>query len=179
MADVELLHPFNRCHRLHVLIGEAVAGIDPQAQAAGNKAAFAQPGQREGLLVPGGLGIGARMQLHPAGAGGLAGLELQLISIHKQAHPHACVLEPADQAGEVVPLAAHIQSPFGGHLLALLGHQGDHVGLDAKGDRFHFGGGRHFQIQAASHRGPQQVHIAILDVAAVFPQVNGDAIGPP
>ena len=74
-------------------------------------------------------------------------------------------------------MAGHIQAAFGGHLLAFLRHQGHHVGPDPQGDCLHLGGGGHLQIEAAAQGGPQHLHIPVLDVAPVLPQVHGDAVG--
>ena len=179
MADVELLHPFNRRHRLHVLIGEAMAGIDPQAQAAGHKRALGQACQLARLVAPGGFGVTAGVQLHPAAAAGGTGLELGGIGIDEQADADAGVLQTAHQVLESRQLGGHVEAAFGGDLLAPLRHQGDHVGANGQGDRRHFGGGRHLQVEAAAHGLAQQLDIAVLDVAPVFPQMDGDAVGAP
>ena len=93
MADVELLHALDRRHRFHVLIGEPVAGVDPQAQVAGDEAAFGESRQFQGLGLGAGLGVGAGVQFHPAGAAALGGLQLAPLRIHEQAHRDAGVLE--------------------------------------------------------------------------------------
>ena len=38
-------------------------------------------------------------------------------------------------------------------------------------------GGGHLQVEPVRHQLPQQAHVALLDVAAVLAQVNGDAVG--
>jgi hypothetical protein len=49
--------------------------------------------------------------------------------------------------------------------------------LHAQRDAVHFPSGGHFQVQPGVHRAAQNVHIAVLDVAAVFAQMHDDARG--
>jgi len=48
---------------------------------------------------------------------------------------------------------------------------------DATGDADHFLGGGHFQVHARLQGVRQQLHVAVLNVPAVFAQVHGDAVG--
>ena len=48
---------------------------------------------------------------------------------------------------------------------------------DALGERHHFFGDAHFEVHAGLQHVLEQQHVALLDVAAVFAQVHGDAVG--
>jgi hypothetical protein len=61
--------------------------------------------------------------------------------------------------------------------VAALGHQHGHFGFQRAGDADHFVGGGHFQVELDVGEFAQALHVAILDVAAVFAQMHGDAIG--
>ena len=76
-------------------------------------------------------------------------------------------------------MPGHIQAAFGRDFLALLGHQGDHVGFDPQRDRLHLGGRRHLEVEAAADHLTQHLHIPVLDVAPVLTQVHRDAVGAP
>ena len=73
--------------------------------------------------------------------------------------------------------AQDVEPALGGALLALLRHQRHHVRLDLARDAHHLVGGGHLEVEHAAHRLAQQAHVAILDVAAIFAQVHGDAVG--
>ena len=118
------------------------------------------------------------MQLHPAGPSVLAGLELGGLRIHKQAHRNPRGLKGLHHGAQRGFLSGHIQAPLRGDLLPPFWHQGDHVGLDPQRNRHHLLGGGHFQVEAGANGLAQQLHIPILDVTPVFPEVHGDPIGP-
>ena len=118
------------------------------------------------------------MQLHPTGSTGAAGIQLPRIGVDKQTHANVLVLEPSHQGAKAGYLGTHIQASFSRHLLAPFGHKSHHVGPDPQGDGLHGIRGGHLQVEAGANGGAQQLHIPILNVSAVLPQVNGDAIRP-
>ena len=71
----------------------------------------------------------------------------------------------------------HVEAALGGQLLAAFGNQRRLVGLDLAGDVDDGVDRGHFQVEAVGHDLAQQADVAILDVAAVFAQVHGDAVG--
>ena len=75
------------------------------------------------------------------------------------------------------PAGRDRQPALGRPLLALLGHQRAEVGLHLARDAQHLVGRRHLQVQHAAHGLAQHPHVAVLDVAAVLAQVDGDAVG--
>lgn len=77
----------------------------------------------------------------------------------------------------LVALAGDVQPAFGGHFLTLLRHQAAEVRFGFAGDRQHLFSDRHFKIHAGVQRLAQDTHIAIGDMATVFAQMHGNAVG--
>jgi hypothetical protein len=121
--------------------------------------------------------IGASVQLNELSRDLCCRLDLSRISVNKQANRDTGILQWLLLPAQLIDLSGYIQTTLGGNLFPTFGHQGDIVGFDIQGDRNHFVGGRHFQIEMGSYRLPQEPHITILDVPTVFPQMNGNAIG--
>jgi hypothetical protein len=61
--------------------------------------------------------------------------------------------------------------------VAALGHQHGHLGFQRAGDADHLVGGGHFQVELDVGEFAQAAHVVVLDVAAVFAQMHGDAVG--
>jgi hypothetical protein len=76
-----------------------------------------------------------------------------------------------------VALARHVQSAFGGHFLTFFRHQAAEMRFGLAGDRQHLFGDRHFKIHAGIQRLAQDTHIAIGNMATVFAQMHGNAVG--
>ena len=74
-------------------------------------------------------------------------------------------------------LAGHVQAAFGGDFLSAFGHEHGLVGLDATGDVNHFVGGGHFEVEFDLTDRFEPLNIVVLDVAAVFAEMDGDAVG--
>ena len=71
----------------------------------------------------------------------------------------------------------HVEAAFGGDLGAILRHQAAVLRPHADGDLHHLVGESHLEIHARLQQRPQRVHVAILDVPAVFAQVQRDVVG--
>ena len=70
-----------------------------------------------------------------------------------------------------------VQPAFGGHFLTLLRHRAAEVRFGFAGDRQHLFSDRHFKIHAGVQRLAQDTHIAIGNMATVFAQMHGNAVG--
>ena len=70
-----------------------------------------------------------------------------------------------------------IEPAFGRQLLAAFRHQRRLIGLHLAGDADDLVGDRHFEVEQIGDDLPQDAHIAVLDVPAVFAQMDGDAVG--
>jgi hypothetical protein len=109
--------------------------------------------------------------------GGLGrGFNLAVVSVYEQTDRNAIKLKGLDDLGDRIKLPHYIQSTFGGNFFPAFGDEGDVVGSDVEGDRDHFFGGGHFEVEVGANGLAEQADIAILNMAAVFPQVDGDAI---
>lgn len=124
-----------------------------------------------------GFGVASGVEFDQLCAGVVGCLNLVGFGVDEQADGNTRILKLADDFGHAAGLSGDVESAFGGDFFALFGDEGDVVGLDRKGDRDHFVGGGHFQIQVAADGLAQDLDVAVLDVATVFAQVDGDAIG--
>ena len=95
----------------------------------------------------------------------------------EQRHPDAGIAEPRDEGGQRIVLADHVQPALGGEFLAPLRHQAHGVGFCRERDPQHVLGRRHLEIQRLGYFGLQPSHVAVADVAAILPQMRGDAVG--
>ncbi|OQA28054.1 MAG: hypothetical protein BWY59_00878 [Verrucomicrobia bacterium ADurb.Bin345] len=117
------------------------------------------------------------MQLDIIGAGFRAGVDLFGVGVDKHADPDAGILEPGRHLGEAAHLPGHVESTFGGDLLAVFGHEADGLRADTVGNADDLVDGGHLQIEARLQHLFQQVHVAVLNVASVLPEVHGDLMG--
>ena len=74
-------------------------------------------------------------------------------------------------------LGGDVEPPFGGDLLAPLGHQAAVLGAQLRGDTQHLIGHRELEVHARLQQPPEGAHVAILDVTAVLAQMQRDAVG--
>jgi hypothetical protein len=178
MADIQFFHTWELCDWVNVPIGQPVARIHPEAKFDRQFAAFVQGSEFGGLFMGfAGFGVASGVEFDKLCAGVLGGFDLVGFGVDEQADGNARVLKLADDFGHAAGLSGDVESAFGGDFFAFFGDEGDVVGLDAEGDRDHFVGGGHFQIQVVTDGLAQDLDVAVLDVATVFAQVDGDAIG--
>ena len=76
-----------------------------------------------------------------------------------------------------VVLAGDVEPAFGGQLLAPLRHQAHRMRFGRERNPQHVVGRRHLEIQRLGDFGLQPRHVLVADVAAVFAQMRGDAVG--
>ena len=118
------------------------------------------------------------MDLDVIGAALVGGLDLLLVRIDEQADDDAVVAQALGGVGDGFEVEDDIQAPLGGQLLAFFRHQGDLFRFDPQGDAHHLLGSGHLQVQLGLHGLAQDFQVAVLDVATVLPQVDGDPLGP-
>jgi hypothetical protein len=76
-------------------------------------------------------------------------------------------------AGQLAVVGMHdVQAPFCRQFLALFRYQGRNVGFYLQGDFDHLLGRRHLEVHFGLYGLAQDGNVPVLDVAAVFPQVN-------
>jgi hypothetical protein len=122
------------------------------------------------------IGIATGMDFHNRRASGFGSIELMRVSVDEQRNTNAGL--PQGEAGclHTGKLAGHIQTAFGGQFLSPLRNQTDILRQHLERNGEHFVGDGHFQIHLGLQQGAQDMHIGILDVAAVFAQMQGDRI---
>ena len=74
-------------------------------------------------------------------------------------------------------VTGHVQTAFGRALFPALGHDAGGMRPVAQRYRQHLRCGGHFQVQRQVDLVPQPLDVAVGDVAPVFPQMGGDAVG--
>ena len=117
------------------------------------------------------------MDLAHRGADARRGLDLPQLGVDENRNHDARVLEPLHGAGHGFLVVHDVEAAFRRDLGAAFRHEHRHLGLDATCDADHLVGGRHFEIQPDVRELSQAAHVLVLDVAPVFAQVAGDAVG--
>ncbi len=98
--------------------------------------------------------------------------------LDEQRNPNAGAKKLIDIGQQAVMAADHVQPALGGAFGALFRHQTAGVRLDFQGDVEHLLGGGHFEIERRGDGGLEPRHVVVVDMAAIFAQMRGDAIGP-
>ena len=106
------------------------------------------------------------------------GLDLRRIGIDEQRHPDAGRGERPDRHRSMrASWPATSRPPSVVTSSARLGHQAAILRLHLAGDADHLVGHRHLEIHAGLQELAQQRHVAVLDVAPILAQMQGDAVG--
>ena len=178
MADVQFIDALDRGHSFNVVVVQAVTGVDDQAFAQTHRNTVDDALQLiRHFSRRGGIGITAGVQFDGGRANTAGRFDLALVGVDEQ-RDFAADLRQAVHCGfDPRFLAGHIQAAFGGELLAGFRHQADVGRADAFGERHHFFGHTHFEVHTGLQHVLEQQYVALLDVAAVFAQVHGDAVG--
>ncbi len=103
--------------------------------------------------------------------------ELTRIGRDEQRDANAGILQPRHDRLQRVVLAGGIQPAFGGAFGAAFRNDAGGVGLVGQRDGQHFIGRRHFEVDRQRNGAAQPDQISIGDVAAIFAQMDGDAVG--
>ena len=160
-----------------VLVVQAVAGVDSEAQCVRLPRAFDEAVQFVAAGFPCSVGEGAGVELNVFGLQCGGGLDLVRIGVDEEADHCADVVEFGDRVGQGDAVSDAIESTFGGYFVAVFGNETSVVWFDLECDRHDFGGVAHFKIKLGLERFFQPEDVAVLDVAAVLAKVGGDAVG--
>jgi hypothetical protein len=79
---------------------------------------------------------------------------------------------------QMVSVSGNVEPAFGSQLLALFGHQTAIARAYAAGDTEHLLGGGHFEVHPSLQGIREHPHVAVLDVSAVFAQVECNGVRP-
>ena len=169
---------------LNIEIIESVAGIKPHPRLADESArvsnlfnlcdyfgAVCIPTE-----IPEGMGVGAGVDLADLETAVLGRLDLVGFSVDKRTDDDSSVPKPSDDTAEPILLSGDIKSALGGDFLTALGNEHGKLGLGFAGDGDHLLGRGHFEVELDLDQLRKATEIVILDVAAIFPEMQGDTI---
>ena len=182
MADVQLLDVRQRRDGNDILVGKTVSGVHRQAQ---RVTVVRRPGEtsqlRRLVRVAAGVGVLTRVQLHRVRSQRRRMVEGVQVGIDEEGGADTRRLEPPQGGGDSRPhgIGSQVQSPLGGHLLALLGYQRRLHGRQFHRDVDDGRGRRQLEVDPGADGLRQEAHIAVVDVAPVLAQVDGDPVGAP
>ena len=177
MADVQLVHLWQRGNWQHVVVGQAVTGINLQSQACRIGGRFGDTLQLFELCgIVFSVGIATRVDFDIRRAHLSRGFDLFDIRINKQRNQNARIRQTFAGITHFVALTGHIQAAFGGDFLTFFRYQAAEVRFGVAGNRQHLFGNGHLQIHAGIQRLTQDTHITVGNVAAIFTKVNGNAV---
>ena len=103
--------------------------------------------------------------------------DLRQFGVDEHAADDAGFTEPGHRPLEFGFLPDDVQATFRGDFVPPFRHQHGHFRPDPAGDVDHFVGGGHFEVELDLREQAQLFNVVILNVAAVFAQVHGDAVG--
>ena len=157
--------------------GEAVAGVEFEPGFLGGGSGGVDPVEFFGNLVAFGVGVCAGVQFDGVGVDFGAGSDLGLVGINEGADAYAGVVEVFDDVDEPFDLSGDVEPAFGCDFLPVFGDEADGVGFDVECDVDDFVCDAHFEVEADLEDLPEQLDVAVLDVASVLPEVDGDLVG--
>jgi hypothetical protein len=94
------------------------------------------------------------------------------VRIDEQRHADTRVGQLAAGGADLLEMARHVESAFGGDFLALLGHQADVLRLDRRQCRASPEVIAHSRVHARGQLRAQRAHVGVADMAAVFAQCS-------
>ncbi len=117
------------------------------------------------------------MQFHRRHPQVLGGVDRCLVRIDEERDMEAGFVQTPDGRAKIRVAPSQVESSLGGDFLAPFGDDRYLVWLECARDRHDFLARSEFEVAYRAHRRRDCRNVAILDMAAVLTQVNGDAIG--
>src|SRR5262245_9932919 len=176
MSDVQLAHVRDAGNGLDVVIIQAVPRMQVHTQVANELAGVRQCDKLLVLRRSASQGILASMQLDSLNAELPGELNLPRIGIEKQADRNPGSAQLLNGFGGGCPVSDDIQAAFSGYFFAAFGYESGLIRFDLAGDAHDFGSHRQLQVQLDRHRLAQEQQVAILNMPAVFAEVNRDPV---
>jgi hypothetical protein len=99
------------------------------------------------------------------------------IRVDKQRHTYIVLGQPRASRPDLVLLTTHIEAAFRRQLLPFFRHEATVRWPHSCGDVKHFIGDRHFEVHVCAHDLLDGLEVAILNMAAIFPQMERNAVG--
>jgi len=104
--------------------------------------------------------------------------DLRRIGFNENRNAHIGRPQPRDGVAQKRPGTQHVQAAFRCQLRTLFRHDAATRRADTLGEGNHFLGRRHFEIERRRDLRTNTPYIAVPDVAAIFTEMNGNAIRP-
>jgi len=104
------------------------------------------------------------------------GFDLLEVGRDEEAHLDAGAFETVGATAEWFELAGCVEAAFCGHFLASFGDEADNVWFHEKRDLNDFGRIAHLEVKPGFNDVAQFPNVAVLNVAAVFAEMRGDAV---
>ena len=104
------------------------------------------------------------------------GFDLGHIRIYEQGHPNPRIRQFDARVPHLLKIAHHIETAFCGQFFAPFRHQAHIFGLDATRKIDHLIGNSAFKIHAGFKQSAQELYIAVLYMAPVFAQMQGNGV---
>jgi hypothetical protein len=177
VTDIQLPDMGNGGDGFDIFICQAMPGMDFQADAFAIDRRLADLFQQPVTLRAGRIGISAGMQFHHRCAQRARGIELTAVRLDEHGDTDTRRPQRRYDGLQAIVLAHRIDAALGGALLALFRHDAGGMGPMLQGNRRHLVGRRHFQIERNGQRLAEPGDIVIGNMAPVFAQVGGDAVG--
>ncbi len=178
MADVQFTDTGDACDRDDIAVSEAVAHMKDESAGAGGIRGDLDLVQPASLFGGGGsVGVGSGMEFDGLDSELTGGVDLFGIGIDEEADFDPGGEELVDRAADDIATADDIEAAFGGDFLPPLGNKRALFRPHLESDLCDLLGGGHFEVQLDLHSFPEESEVSILDVPAVFAEMDGDPIG--
>ena len=104
-------------------------------------------------------------------------VDLFFIGINKKTDTNAVGMQALDGIEQISTAGDCIQPAFCSHFRAFLGNKTNFIWSNPDRDVEDFGGVAHFKIQFCHDVGAEALHVAVLNMASVRPQMRSNAMG--
>lgn len=177
MSDVQLLDTGDGSHGSDIVPGEAVTGVYRKTESAGEVGGVHELGQHAVTLGPM-VGVSASMKLDCRDAQLRSPLDRGSLRVDEEGHANPDVLQSGDRVAQSDVGLRDVEAALGGDLLAALGNQGGLEWAEFAGEVNDLSACGELEIDRALEGSHEPPGVVILDVATIFPQVEGDSICP-
>ncbi len=174
MPDVEFLYLGNLGDRAEVSRREAVAGVYGKLELGGERGGFAQSPERR--RITGVVGEVAGVKLYRVGTDLPGHANGRFVRTDEQTCPDAGLPQRGNGALDSRRVLHNVEPSLRGDFLASLRDESYLIRTAGDCNRDHLVGAGEFQVEIGPDGGPQNSHVGVLDVAAVFPEVCGDPV---
>jgi hypothetical protein len=161
-----------------VVVCQAVACVDDEAVVKGEVFAGSEFLYfSEGGFFGFGVGVGAGVEFNGVAAGFSGGSNLGLIGGYEGAYEDAFLVHSFDDLGQTSCVFDAVEAAFCCEFSPVFRDEGNLVGADLLG---YFDDGlrhAHFEVEFAGDGFLEEADVAVVDVAAVLAEVDGDSVG--